>query len=63
VLTLNLRVCGREAGPRLAGSCPALAGLLCLAYEDTGELAGSASETLHTIMRCVFQVDIGYLGI
>ena len=31
--------------------CPLLIQLTCLAYEDTGELPATSSETLHNIMR------------
>ena len=62
VLALKLRLSGLEPGLTLVGSCPLLASLLCLAYEDTGDLAGSASETLHTIMRCVFKRELFRAG-
>ena len=62
VLALKLRLAGLEPGLTLVGSCPLLASLLCLAYEDTGDLAGSESETLHTIMRCVFKRELFKAG-
>ena len=62
VLALKLKLSGAERSLALVGSCPLLTSLLCLAYEDTGELEGSASETLHTIMRCVFKRELFRAG-
>ena len=30
----------------------------CIAYEDSGELPATSSETLHNIMRCVFKREL-----
>ena len=61
VLALKLKLTSNDPYHRVL-RCPLLVGLACLAYEDTGELPVTGSETLHNIMRCVFRRELYQSG-
>ena len=61
VLALKLKLSNNDPFKFLV-RCPLLAQLACLAYEDTGDLAATSSETLHSIMRCVFKRELFKTG-
>ena len=59
VLALRLKL---SQSQRTLLNCPLLAQLACLAYEDTGELPGSSSESLHGMMRTVLRRELYTAG-
>ena len=61
VLALKLKLSNNDPFKFLV-RCPLLAQLACLAYEDTGDLAATSSETLHSIIRCVFKRELFKTG-
>ena len=61
VLALKLKLSNNDPFKFLV-RCPLLAQLACLAYEDTGDLPATSSETLHSIMRCVFKRELFKTG-
>ena len=63
VLALQLKLSHSQHQPhRNLLNCPLLAQLACLAYEDTGELPSTASESLHTMMRSVLRRELYTAG-
>ena len=59
VLALRLKL---SQSHRTLLNCPLLAQLACLAYEDTGELPVSCSESLHGMMRSLLRRELYTAG-